>query len=157
MSASDLVTYLRAHSILRALSEPQLAVVAANAATRRVAAGEVLFRQGDRATRFYMVRDGSIRVGVPAINGPALDVQQLGSGEVLGWSWLIPPYRWTFEAQAVRDSTLVEFDGEALLRACEQDPVLGYAVMKIFAELMSARLQAARARMMEAWAPAGWA
>ena len=157
MPTSDLITYLRAHSILRALSDDQLAVVAARAGVRRLAAGDVLFRAGDQATRFYIVRDGSIRVGVPAINGPDLEVQQLGPGEVLGWSWLIPPYRWTFEAQAVRDSTLVEFDGESLRRACEQDPVLGYAVMKIFAELMSSRLQAARTRMMEAWAPPGWA
>lgn len=157
MPSSDLETELRAHSILRALSDRQLAAVVAHAGVRRIAAGEVLFRQGDRAIRFYVVRDGSIRVGVPAIDGPALEVQRLGPGEVLGWSWLIPPYRWTFDARAVDDSTLIEFDGESLRRACEQDPVLGYAVMKIFAELMSARLQAARMRMMEAWSPPGWA
>lgn len=157
MEVAELVNELQTRTLLSALKPQQLAQLAAHARQRPLAAGEVLFRQGDPAEHFYVVRDGSVLVGVPAINGPALEVQQLGADEVLGWSWLIPPYRWSFEARAVVDSTLVEFDGKALLQACERDPALGYAVMKVFASLMSTRLHAARMRMMESWAPSGWA
>ncbi|MGB5652001.1 MAG: cyclic nucleotide-binding domain-containing protein, partial [Sedimenticolaceae bacterium] len=105
----------------------------------------------------YILREGSIKVEVPAINGPALEVQTLGAEDVLGWSWLIPPYRWTFEAKAQSDSRVLVFDGKALLQHCEKDNVFGYALMKRFTGLMSERLQAARMKMMESWAPAGWA
>jgi CRP-like cAMP-binding protein len=89
--------------------------------------------------------------------GPALVVQVLGTDEVLGWSWLIPPYKWTFEALAESDSRVLVFDGKALLQLCESDHHFGYALMKRFTSLMSERLHAARIKMMDSWAPAGWA
>lgn len=157
MQASQMIHDLQTHTVLRALSAPQLARLLGHARELRVARGDVLFHQGDAAETFYVVREGGVQVGVPAINGPALEVQILGAGEVLGWSWLIAPFKWSFDGTALEDSALLAFDGKALLQECEKDPALGYAVMKIFAALMSQRLQAARLKMMENWAPAGWA
>jgi CRP-like cAMP-binding protein len=157
MPASSLIDHLQTRTILAALAPQQLARLGAHASEQRVAAGDLLFRQGDAADRFYLLREGSVRVGVPAINGPALEIQTLGPGEVIGWSWLIPPYQWSFEARAASDASLISFDGKAILQECEQDPALGYALMKIFAALMSQRLHAARLKMMESWAPSGWA
>lgn len=117
----------------------------------------MLFLQGDAANDFYVVREGEVQILVPAINGPALDVQTLGKGDVIGWSWLIPPYRWTFEAKAKSHAILLVFDGKAIMQECEQDPALGFALMKTFASLMSQRLHAARLKMMESWVPSGWA
>ncbi|WP_290647902.1 cyclic nucleotide-binding domain-containing protein [Aquisalimonas sp.] len=124
---------------------------------RKLNKGDVLFRQGERATAFYVVRSGELLIEIPAISGPSLEVQRLCDGKVLGWSWLVSPYKWTFQARAERETTLLEFDAAAILARCEEDPAFGYAMMKRFSSLMSERLEAARRRMMDEWNPPGFA
>ena len=157
MSQNQLVAYLRSHTIFSDLQPAHIKTLAEHAVEKKFAAGEMLFSQEDAAENFYILMDGSIKVGVPAIMGPALVVQTLGADDVLGWSWLIPPYKWTFEAKAERDSTVLVFDGKTLLQLCEKDTDFGYALMKRFTGLMSQRLHATRLKMMDSWAPAGWA
>lgn len=117
----------------------------------------MLFHYGARADRFYLVLDGHVTVEVPALEGPALELQDLAPGAVVGWSWLIAPNTWTFQARAATAVTVIAFDGAAVLARCEQDPRFGYDLLKRFSALMSERLNAARRRMMEAWQPAGYA
>ena len=155
MSSSDPIGELQGRSVLAALDETQLRRLLAHAQELQLGAGATLFRQGDAADRFYVLRNGAVQVGVPAINGPELEVQSLGPGDVIGWSWLIEPYRWAFDARVTRDARLLAFDGPKIIAECERDPALGYALFKVFAGLMSTRLQAARARMMQSWATTG--
>jgi len=157
VSKDELTNYLRSHTIFSDLEPAHIEILAKHVTEKTFAAGDRLFRQQDSAESFYIVKEGSIKVEIPSINGPALEVQTLGVDEVLGWSWLIPPYRWTFEAKAERDSKVLMFDGKSLLQQCEKDSDFGYALMKRFTGLMSERLHSARIRMMESWAPAGWA
>jgi CRP/FNR family cyclic AMP-dependent transcriptional regulator len=112
---------------------------------------------GENADKFYVVRKGRISIQMPAIMGPALEIQNLGKNQVLGWSWLISPYKWSFQALAEEDSALLLFDGTAILARCEQEPKFGYELLKKFAALMSIRLDAARQKMMEEWNPPGFA
>lgn len=157
MSQDDIADYLRSHTIFSDLDPAHIETLAEHAQEKAFAAGDLLFRQADSAEHFYILMDGSIQVDVPSIMGPALVVQTLGTDQVLGWSWLIPPYKWTFEAKALSDSKVLVFDGKALLQQCENDNTFGYALMKRFTGLMSERLHAARMKMMDSWAPAGWA
>jgi CRP-like cAMP-binding protein len=131
--------------------------LAAHATLRLVRKDEVLFTYGDHADHFYLVSSGHISVQIAAIAGPELELQDLGPGAVVGWSWLIPPHRWSFNARAKSPAEVVEFDGKAVLARCEQDPRFGYELLKRFATLMSERLNFARQKMMEAWSPAGFA
>jgi CRP-like cAMP-binding protein len=131
--------------------------LAAHAALRQVRKDAVVFRYGDRADHFYLVSSGHIAVEVAAIAGPVLELQDLGPGAVVGWSWLIPPHRWNFNARAMSPAEVIEFDGNAVLARCEEDPRFGYELLKRFATLMSERLSFARQKMMEAWSPAGFA
>ena len=80
----------------------------------------VLFQQGKHADKFYLLRSGQVSVQVPALVGSKLELQVLGEGQMLGSSWLIPPYRWNFQTLALDDSDLLEFDGSAILARCEQ-------------------------------------
>ena len=157
MQTSAVLHDLQTHTLLSALSAEQLGQLLAHAREMQIDQDGVIFRQDQSADAFYVVQKGRVRICVPSINGPGVEVQILEPWAVIGWSWLIPPYRWAFEAKALTPVTLLRFDGQALRQACEQDPALGYAVMKIFAGLMSERLRAARLRMMESWAPPGWA
>ncbi len=116
-----------------------------------------MFQHGNRADKFYLLRNGKISIQVPALMGPTLEIQTLSEDQILGWSWLIPPYRWSFQARALEDSDLLEFDGSAILARCEEDPNFGYELFKRFAALMSERLDAARQKMMDEWNPPGFA
>jgi len=157
LSKDELIQYLESHNVFTGLDAAQLGILADHAEEKSVVAGDLLFKQEEVADHFYIVLDGSIEVEVPSIMGPALVVQTLGADDILGWSWLIPPYKWTFEAKAHKDSKVLVFDGKALLQYCEAHNDFGYALMKRFTALMSERLHAARLKMMDNWAPAGWA
>lgn len=117
----------------------------------------LLFHAGDTAGAFYLVLSGRITIEVPSVAGPAMDVHTLDSGEVLGWSWLIPPYCWNFQGRAETDCELIAFDGALIRARCEADHDFGYPLVRDFAELMSQRLEAARLKLMSQWAPAGFA
>jgi CRP-like cAMP-binding protein len=131
--------------------------LAAHATTRRLREGDVVFHFGEPAGRFYLVTAGHVSVEVAAIEGPSLQLQDLGPGMVLGWSWLIPPHRWSFQARAKTPAEIIEFDGAAVLAECEANPKFGYELLKRFSALMSDRLQHARQRMIEEWRPDGFA
>lgn len=139
------------------LDPDAVAFLSTHAWPRRLKGNEVVFHYGDPANRFYLVTKGRISVEVAAIEGPSLQLQELGPGTVLGWSWLIPPNRWSFQARATAATEVVEFDGEAVLAHCEADPRFGYTLLKRFSALMSERLQHARERMVEEWRPEGFA
>jgi CRP-like cAMP-binding protein len=131
--------------------------LAAHAQARRVKEAQVVFHYGEPAHRFYLVSSGHVAVEVAAIEGPALELQDLGPGAVLGWSWLITPHRWSFQARAKTPAELLEFDGDAVLAECEANPRFGYELLKRFSGLMSERLHQARQRMIEEWRPVGFA
>jgi len=156
MTAS-VANLLSDQELFRGMGRDPIERLAAHAAPRSLERNEVLFRHGEPAEHFFLVRSGGVVLEVPAISGPTLEVQRLAAGEVLGWSWLIPPYRWNFDARAVEASELLAFDGVAIREACEHDPAFGYAVLKRFSALMSQRLEVARQRMMENWSPPGFA
>lgn len=157
MNDESLVKLLMRHEFFRDIAPEAMEFLVANGRIANLEKGAILFEHGQPADRFYLIREGRITVGVPAIQGPSLEVQTLGSGEVLGWSWLIPPYRWNFRGQVIEAAEVVEFNGKAILDRCESDPAFGYPLMKRFATLMSERLEAARRKMMDEWNPAGFA
>lgn len=157
MSSQSIENYLSTREFFSGLDQDFIKFLSDSARERRIKKGDVLFQQGERADKFYLLRKGQVSVQVPALMGPALEIQALGEGQMLGWSWLIPPYRWNFQARALEDSDVLEFDGSAILARCETDPKFGYELFKRFAALMSQRLDAARQKMMDAWNPPGFA
>jgi CRP-like cAMP-binding protein len=157
MAASTISAQVAASSLLAGLAPDIIAFLVAHARVRRLEDNEVVFHYGERANRFYLVTKGRVSVEVAAIEGPSLRLQELAPGAVLGWSWLIPPNRWSFQARATTAAEVIEFDGDAVLAQCETNPAFGYALLKRFSALMSERLQRARERMVEEWRPEGFA
>jgi CRP-like cAMP-binding protein len=149
--------YLSKQEFFSSLNQEYIKTLARFASEQQIEPDQVLFRQGEHAHHFYLIRNGSITIEIPAITGPQLEVQSLGAGQILGWSWLISPYRWNFQARAEAPTTLLAFDGDAVLAQCEAEPPFGYALLKRFASLMAERLEVARQRMMDQWNPPGFA
>jgi CRP-like cAMP-binding protein len=137
------------------LDAGQLAVVAACGSNVHFDAGDPLFHEGDAADTFYLLRAGSVvlEIFVPA-RGPVL-IETLEAGEVLGWSWLFPPYRWHFDARALSPLRATAFDGACLRGKCEEDAALGYALMSRFAQVLVDRLQQTRLRLLDVYGHAG--
>jgi CRP/FNR family cyclic AMP-dependent transcriptional regulator len=157
MSNQSITEYLSAHEFFSEFSDDDLKFLCECSSTREIKKGQILFLQGERADKFYVVRSGLISIQMPAIMGPALEIQAVDEDQVLGWSWLISPYQWNFQTKAEDDSELLQFDGAAILAQCELDPKLGFELVKKFAALMSVGLNAARQKMMDEWNPVGFA
>jgi CRP-like cAMP-binding protein len=113
--------------------------------------GEYLFREGDRADTFYGIRRGSVALELRSPPRAPLVVETLHGGEVLGYSWLFPPYRIDFDARAVEEVHAIAFDGACLRGKCEDDHALGYELMRRFASVMAQRLQATRVRLLDVY------
>ena len=157
MSNQSITEYLSAHEFFSEFSDDVLKFLCECSSTREIKKGQILFLQGEHADKFYVVRSGLISIQMPAIMGPALEIQAVDEDQVLGWSWLISPYQWNFQTKAEDDSELLQFDGAAILARCEQDPKLGFELVKKFAALMSVGLNTARLKMMDEWNPVGFA
>ena len=133
------------------LSPPQLELIAGCATNVRAKAGEHLFKEGEGADVFYVIRHGAValELHIPARDAVTLDT--LHDGDLLGWSWLFPPYRWEFDGRAQADTALIRFDGACLRGKCDSDHELGYELMTRFAQVIIARLQATRLRLLDVY------
>jgi CRP/FNR family transcriptional regulator, cyclic AMP receptor protein len=144
MSDGTLTVYLAQHPIFKGLKQEHIALIGSLATLVDFQPNQRVFEQDKTASHFFIVRSGAVTVEIPSIDGEPLVIQKLGSGSMLGWSWLVSPYRWAFDARAIAPSSIIAVDGERLRAACEADPGLGYELLKRFAVLMAERLNAAR-------------
>ena len=113
-----------------------------------VAEGETIVTAGDFANRFYLIETGKVVLeSDAAIDDPVL-LETIGAGDLLGWSWIFPPYVWHFTARAIEPTTALFFYGTILREYCEKDPSLGYELFKRMSMVMVKRLQAARKQML---------
>jgi CRP/FNR family transcriptional regulator, cyclic AMP receptor protein len=114
-------------------------------------AGEMLFREGDPSNAFYVVRRGRVALEVFVPGRGTLTVETIETGEVVGWSWLFPPYRWHFDGRAIGSVRAIAVDGACLRGKCDEDPALGYELMRRFSQVMLERLQATRLRLADVY------
>ena len=149
MVDESLVEELGRFEFFAGLAPEYVRFLAANAKKRNFVGQHVIHRQGDPATSFYVVSKGHVSIEVPAIQGPTLFLQHLGPSDLLGWSWLFPPYRWQFDALAIDPVRAIAIDGKCLREKCEKDHHLGYDLMKRFSRIMTLRLQAARLQLLD--------
>jgi CRP-like cAMP-binding protein len=135
--------------VFEGMTNEQLQLIAGCAQNAGFAAGERLFREGEPADTFYLVRKGRVALSTHApARGPVL-IETLDPGEIVGWSWIVPPYVWHFDARAVDDVRAVAFDGACLRSKCETDHALGYELMRRFGGVMLDRLQHTRLRLLD--------
>lgn len=117
--------------------------------------GARLFSEGAYADRFWIVRSGAVTLDIQVPGRGAVVIDSLGHGELVGWSWLFPPYRWQLGAEAMTPVRTHEFDAPTMLRMMDADPVFASSVNHWVGRVLSHRLQAARIRLLDLYAPHG--
>jgi CRP-like cAMP-binding protein len=137
--------------VFKGLDQDQLELIAGCATNTVFPAGERLFREGDQADTFFLIRHGLVALDAYVPNRGQLTVETVGASEIVGWSWLLPPYTWHFTGRAVDLVRAVQFDGACLRKKCEEDPLLGYDLLNRFAQVLVSRLQATRLQLMDVY------
>ncbi|HET8661644.1 MAG TPA: cyclic nucleotide-binding domain-containing protein [Micromonosporaceae bacterium] len=146
ITAQDL---LAEHPFLAGLTDRQLARLSMWAHRAPLHAGRHIFEEGGRADRFWLIRSGLVELHAVVPGRGPVPVETLGSGSVLGWSWMFPPYRWHFGATAVEPTLTVELEGAGVRRICTEDPVLGLDLTRRFMAVVVDRLQNTRLRLVD--------
>lgn len=141
--------------VFAGLEPDQLELIAGCGANVVYSVGDHLFREGESADTFYLVRHGLVALEVHIPNRSDLTIETVGPGEIVGWSWLVPPYRWHFDGRAVELVRAVRFDGACLRRKCEEDPLLGYDLLNRFSQILVGRLQATRLQLLDVYGARG--
>jgi CRP/FNR family transcriptional regulator, cyclic AMP receptor protein len=146
-----LESILAEHPFFEGLEPRYRQLVTGCAANVRYRAGESIFREGEQAGYFYIIRHGKVALETFAAQHGRIIVETIEDGEVLGWSWLFPPYRWHFSARALKETRAIALDGACLRAKGEADHDLGYALAMRVARILMERLQATRLQLLDVY------
>lgn len=138
------------HPFLAGMKPAHVDILSECAMETEFAEGQLIFREGDLANRFYLIAEGEVVLESNTRNGRKVTIETLGQGDALGWSWLFPPYYWHFSARALKPTRAIFFYGTRLRAQCDEDHDFGYELMKRMASVVVRRLQSARERTAEA-------
>ena len=151
MQVEGLERIIGEHPFFAGLGELARDLVVGCAKNVRFDAGQYLFHEGEPADQFYLLRHGRVALELTAPGRGAITFLTLGAGELVGVSWLIPPYRWRYDARAVELTRAIAVDGACLRGKCEADHDLGYEMMKRFMPVLVGRLHSTRLQMLDVY------
>ncbi len=110
--------------------------------------GEFLLLVGHEATHFVAIREGMVALEMEAAN-KITTLQTIGEGSIVGWSWLVPPYTWHYDARAATPVSAIQFDARCVRDLCESNPAFGYDVLKHFSHVIVERLMNTRIQLAD--------
>jgi len=140
------------HPFFAGLDAPYLNLAVGCASNKRFKAGEYILKEGAEANEFYLIRSGRVALEIFAPQHSPIVIETLGEGDILGWSWLLPPYVWKFHARAVENTAAIALDGKCLRTKCEQNHDLGYELLKRFGQIVVKRLEVTRFQLLDVYA-----
>lgn len=145
----DIATEMSSHRFFADMSEPMRKRLAACSEFVSFGADETILKEDAPANSFWAIRSGRVAVGVRTPNRGLVVINTLHAGEILGWSWLIKPYRWTFEAVTLEPVRAIEIHAECLRPYLDEDPAAGYELVTRIAGVMAERLESAGLRLVD--------
>ena len=149
MNTQELVKALGDHAFLRGLAPAHLAELSRLTQQITLSAGQFLGREREAAVAFYLLQSGRVAVEVQKPGRGAVRVKVVGPGDIVGWSWLVPPYRWHFDARVLDSVQALALDAEALRRKCDADHELGYQLLKRLIAVVGSRLAATQEHVLD--------
>jgi CRP/FNR family transcriptional regulator, cyclic AMP receptor protein len=154
MQTENLTAILRKHPFLADLSDRHMDVLLGCASNVFFPEGSTLMREGEIANKFYLIREGRVALETDVVGRGRIRIQTAGSGDVLGWSWLISPFRLHFTGTAVSDVRALALDGECLRKKCEHDHDLGYELLSRLSQVIERRLEGTRVQLLDLYTTA---
>jgi CRP-like cAMP-binding protein len=148
IETEPIATRVALHPFLAGMNRVQLALLTDCAMATHFKKGQTILREGEFANRFYLIESGKVVLESLDSSGEPLIIETIGSGDLLGWSWMFPPYTWQFTARAIGPTAAIFFYGTILREYCEKDHSVGYELLKRMSAVMLKRLQAARKKML---------
>jgi CRP/FNR family cyclic AMP-dependent transcriptional regulator len=133
----------------RGMANRQLELLAENSMPAEFNAGDPILTQGDSASHFHLILEGEVDLISRGLDDETVRIQSIGKGDLLGWSWLFPPYYWHFDARAITPVKTLSFLGTRLRELCDENHDLGYVLMMRVTGIVIKRLQAARRELVE--------
>jgi CRP-like cAMP-binding protein len=140
---------IRNHPFFKGMKANHLAMLAKGAKEMSYKPGETMFKEGEPASRFFLIQSGEVALEAHEPGDGRAVVETLREGDVIGWSWLFPPFTWHLLARAVEPTSVIVLDGAHLLGAAEQHHDFGYELMKRVAQLAVHRMQATRKQLLD--------
>ena len=153
MKTKTMEELLGSYPFFAGLSADAVRLVAGCASNVHFPADDYIFNEGDPASRFYVIRHGRVMLEFHSPARGAVVIDSMDDGEVLGWSWLVPPYKCFCDARAVTMVSATALDGACLRGKAEADPELGYQLLKRVTAVMYQRLQSTRVRLLDLYGP----
>jgi CRP/FNR family cyclic AMP-dependent transcriptional regulator len=141
---------LALHPFVKDFDSEQIVDLAACATPRRFHPGALIFREEEPAEACYLVRAGHVALQLHAPDGPLI-VETITGEQVLGWSWLVPPHRWRFDAVAMDEVDTFELDAGCVRDQMRRDPAFGSAVAQLLLGVVSDRLEHTRIRLLDVY------
>ena len=152
METQTLERNIAEHPFFAGLESYYTALLVSCASNVRFEKGKYMLREGEEANEFYLIRQGRVAIEIAPPQRTPIVVDTLAEGEILGWSWLLPPYQWKFQARASEAVRAIALDAKCLRTKCEQNHDLGYELLKRFAQIMNRRLDATRIQLLDVYA-----
>jgi CRP/FNR family cyclic AMP-dependent transcriptional regulator len=146
--SESMLTRIGLHPFLAGMNPALLALLRDCAIPVHFEKGQTIFREGEMANRFYLIETGKVILESHDADRRRVVIDTIGAGDLLGWSWMFPPYVWHFTARAAEPTDAIFFYGTILREYCEHDPSLGYELLKRMAAVMMRRMQSARQKMV---------
>ncbi len=143
----ELEAILKEHPFFRSLDRKLIEFIAGCGRNVAFKEGDVILKEGGDADKFYIIRHG--RVAIYIAKPSSITIQTIREGDILGWSWLVPPHKYRFSARAVEDTRAVALDGKCLRAKCEENHELGYNLLKRLVNVLTARLEATRIQLLD--------
>lgn len=143
-----MATRVALHPFFAGLNRTRLAMLTDCAMATQFKKGETILHEDEFANRFYLIESGKVALESAAGLGEPVVIERIGAGDLLGWSWIFPPYVWHFTARAIEPTEAIFFYGTILREYCQRDHSMGYELFKRMSAVMIQRLQAARSKML---------
>jgi CRP/FNR family cyclic AMP-dependent transcriptional regulator len=138
---------LRQHSFFKDIPQQYIDFIVGCTSHTVFKVGDTILKEGEPADKFYLIRSGHVAVYIAKPS--EITIETIHENDILGWSWLIPPYRYRFSAKAVENTRVLALDGKCLREKCEKNPDLGYALLKKIISILTERLDATRVRLLD--------
>ena len=139
------------HPFFENLEDSYLNLMTGCAKNIKFDAGQFIYRQDEEANQFYIIRQGKVALEICPPGKPPVTVQTVNEGEILGWAWLVPPYRWRFDARATELTRAIALDGKCLRKKCEEDKNLGYELLKRLLPVIGRTMEATRLQLVDVY------